>query len=207
MRAISIAIPLAIAAGSAFVLWEQTAPPARPTGALPRGDDRPAPPGAATYGDFTVQTATGSLSLSSLRGQAVVLYFGYTSCPDICPTTLASMKAAFRRLSEAERARATLLFVGVDPKRDDVGRLAEYAGYFDPSFRAGTAEPEALEAITRDWGVYVRYADGEGSALDYMVDHSTSAFLLDPDGELVRTLPHGMPPAEVAEAIRAALDR
>lgn len=195
-RALALSIPIAIALAALATLFVRTAPPARPP-----------PPGAATYGDFTIQTSSGSLSLSDLRGQVVVLYFGYTSCPDICPTTMAALNAAFRRLPEDVRDRATVLMVSVDPQRDDVDRLTEYVGFFNPSFRAGTADPDALAEIAKDWGVAYRYREDEGSSLDYLVDHSTSSLLVGADGELIRALPHGMHPQKIADAIHSAVER
>lgn len=195
-RALLVSLPLALAVATLATLWVRTAPPTRPP-----------PPGAATYGDFTIQTSSGALSLSGLRGQVVVLYFGYTSCPDICPTTMAALNAAFRRLPEDVRAGATVLMVSVDPERDDLDRLAEYVGFFNPSFRAGTADPETLAAIAKDWGVAYRYQEDEGSSLDYLVDHSTSSLLVGADGELIRALPHGTHPREIADAIQSAVER
>lgn len=193
-RALALLLPLLVAAAAFTALWLQTTPPPRPP-----------PPGAATYGDFTVQTSSGALSLSDLRGRVVVLYFGYTSCPDICPTTMAALNAAFRRLPSEVTDAVTVLMISVDPERDDLERLAEYAGFFNPSFRAGTAEPSKLSAIAKDWGVAFRYEKSDASQLDYLVDHSTSAFLIDARGALLRTLPHGLHPQEIADAIQAAV--
>lgn len=195
-RALVLSLPVAVALAALAALWLRTAPPTRPP-----------PPGAATYGDFTIETSSGALSLSDLRGQVVVLYFGYTSCPDICPTTMAALNAAFRRLPEDARDATTVLMVSVDPQRDGVDRLAEYVGFFNPAFRAGTADPDTLAAIAKDWGVAYRYEEDEGSSLDYLVDHSTSSLLVGADGELIRTLPHGMHPQRIADAIRAAVER
>lgn len=193
--AISIAIPVGLALMGGALLWQRTAPELRIE----------PPPSPATHGDFTVETASGALSLSSLRGRAVVVYFGYTACPDICPTTLAALRSAFAQLEPEERQRSTVLFVSVDPKRDAPERLAEYVAYFDPTFRAGTADPETLDAIARDWGVTYRYVRGSGSALDYLVDHSTPSYLVAPDGRMVEIIDHGTPPAEIAAAIRRQL--
>ena len=128
-RVWSTAIPLALAVAGAAALWLRTAPVERTV------VENPLP----TYSPFTVKTSSGALSLLDLRGQAVVVYFGYTTCPDICPTTLATMKAAWKQLSDDERKQATLLFVSVDPERDTPERLQQYVGYFDKTFHAGTA--------------------------------------------------------------------
>lgn len=187
-----------VLAGLAFGawMWGRTAPEPRPP---------PPPVGLASYSDFTVQTEQGPLALSDLRGKAVVLYFGYTTCPDICPTTLATMKRGFEQLDPRDRARTELLFVSVDPDRDDPDRLAQYVEYFDPGFRAGTVPENRLEPILKDWGVFVRKVARGDSALDYLVDHTTQAFLVGPSGELMQVIHHGTGPGEVREAIEAAL--
>jgi len=193
-RLLATVAPLVLAATLLAALWLVTEPePGSSTASH------------ATHGDFTVRTASGARSLSSLRGRVVVVYFGYTSCPDVCPTTLAALSSAFARLDPGQRARATALFVSVDPMRDTVRRLAKYVGYFDPSFIAGTAGPETLRAIADDWGVAYAYTPIDDSRLGYAVDHSTQAFVIDPRGRLVETLRHGTPPAEIAAAIRRHL--
>jgi protein SCO1/2 len=194
-RALAVIAPVGLGLLFGMLLWVRTAPPERP---------RP-PTGAATYSDFRITTASGALSLSDLRGQVVVLYFGYTSCPDICPTTLATLRRAYGMLSSKAQAQTEVVFVSVDPERDPPDRLAEYVRHFDPSFRAGTAEPSTLEKITRDWGVFHRKVEGTGSAMSYLVDHTTQAFLVGANGELEQVLPHGMPAEDAAQAIRSAL--
>ncbi len=198
MNALRRLLPAAIAAALAMgTLWYVTEPPSRGPVENPAAD--------ATHAPFTIQTRDGPLALDSLRGQVVVVYFGYTSCPDVCPTTLASMAAAFRQLEPQQQKRVTLLFVSVDPERDDLERLAAYARYFHPRFIGGTAPPGAIASIARDWGVrFAKVAQGN-SSMAYTVDHTTHAFLVGPDGRLLRTFPHGLPPDTIAAALRAAI--
>jgi protein SCO1/2 len=159
----------------------------------------------ATYSDFTLQGPEGPLALSDARGQLVLMYFGYTACPDVCPTTLSTMSRAVGLLSEAEQAQVSGMFVSVDPERDQPERLGEYAAFFHPSFRAGTSDPESIRAIAGDWGVVFRKVGTEGSAMAYTVDHSTSSFLVGREGELLEVIPHGTSAEEMAELLRAAL--
>lgn len=185
------AIPLALVAVGGTVWWA----------ASPDPEVGPAPAAAVadpTFGDFTLDTSDGPLALSDLRGRAVIVYFGYTACPDVCPTTMASVAAAYQQLPEAARARATALLVSVDPARDEVGRLGEYVRWFDPAFLAGTRPEPEIGRIAADWGVRYRKVDLDGSAMGYAVDHTTDAYLVAPDGAFVRTLPHGMPAPEMA---------
>lgn len=195
MRRLAIPAVLAVLALSLLV-W-RTAPEQRPEMVDLRED--------ATYGELALQSADGPLKLSDLRGKIVVVYFGYTSCPDICPTTLYTMGRAFRELTEEEQAELALLFVSVDPERDELQRLADYARYFHPSFRGASATPEAVRAMATDWGVAYRKADAPGSAMGYTVDHSTQSYLVGRDGELLGEIAHGTSPEVVAERLRSAL--
>lgn len=116
------------------------------------------PPG----GDFTLQSADGPLALHDLRGRVVLLFFGYTDCPGICPTALADQGAAFRLLKPEELERVAGIFVSVDPERDTPAHLKAYAGSFHPLIRGVTGAPADLQALARRYGVlYARQpADG-----------------------------------------------
>ncbi len=163
----------------------------------PGGEERP------SYGDFSVRTSSGSLSLSDLRGRALALYFGYTACPDICPSTLGALGAAFR-IDPALAERATALFVSVDPARDEPPRIGRYAAAFHPRFRGGVLSEDSLAPVLADWGVFARRV-AAGSAMGDLIDHSTQLFVLRPDGTVFDQLPHGTPPADIAAALGAAI--
>lgn len=198
------ALPLAVAALAVGVWWLRASPDAAVRPDLPEIVE-------PTHGDFTIRTSQGPLSLSDLRGSSVIVYFGYTACPDICPTTLSTLGSAWRMLPDDVQARTTVLFVSVDPERDEAERLGEYARFFAPGFRAGTADPETVARIAADWGVRYRKVHTDGSALGYAVDHSTQSFLIDVQGGFVGTIAHGTPAEEVArrwqEAARLAHPR
>lgn len=179
------------------VVWRRSTPTA-----LPALVDLSA---RATYQPFWVETAGGRLALEDLRGQAVVVYFGYTSCPDFCPTTMATLAAAVAGLDPAARSRVTAVMVSLDPERDTPARLAEYVAFFDPSFHGGTRRPEELGPITQDWGVVYRKVPTPGSAMGWSIDHTTDAVLVGPDGRVIERIPHGTPPDQVRERLRAAL--
>lgn len=201
MRALGLRVPLLVIVLAGAVLL------ARVLVDSLSSPDHTRPSSARTYPDFTVTTASGTLALSDLRGKAVVVYFGYTACPDVCPTTLATLGAAFRELDEPTRALATALFVSVDPERDTPERLDAYVGYFHPSFIGGTATLPVLREVAEAWGVAFRKVEDSGSALRYMVDHTTQAFLVGPDGRMVEELAYGMPARSVARSIRRALGK
>ncbi|PWB49118.1 MAG: SCO family protein [Nitrosomonadales bacterium] len=159
---------------------------------------------APSGGDFTLQSANGPVSLHDFRGKVVLVYFGYTFCPDICPTSLAFTSQALNALDKDELARTQALFISVDPERDTLEKLKEYGTFFHPGILGLTGTPEAIAATARQYGASYRKQD-TGSAGGYVVDHSSSTYVVDSNGKLVATLQHGTPPAEVVKAIRAAM--
>lgn len=159
---------------------------------------------APTGGDFTLQSSNGPLSLRDLRGKVVLVYFGYTFCPDICPTSLAFTAQGLDLLDKHELARTQILFVSVDPERDTLVKLKEYGAFFHPNITGLTGSSREIDKVARLYGASYARKD-TGSAGGYVMDHSASTYVVDPDGKLVATLGHGASPAEVAKVIRAAL--
>jgi protein SCO1/2 len=169
----------------------------------PAWEDAPLPRAAApSGGDFTLQSADGPVALQDFRGRLTLIYFGYTYCPDICPTSLAATAEGLRRLTPEEAARVAMLFVSVDPARDTPARLKEYAQFFHPGIVGVTGDPAELTAITRRYGAfYARQAvatAGDG----YVVDHTADTYVVGPDGRLLGRIAHATPPDEVAAALR-----
>jgi len=135
--------------------------------------------------DFRLTGADGSaLTLADWKGRWTVAFFGYTNCPDVCPTTLATFKQVWAKLSDGGVAkRVRFDFISVDPERDKPEQLAKYVGYFSKDFVAATGSDEELTRLTRALGlVYAREPTGNG---DYTVDHSASAIIIDPSGRQV----------------------
>ncbi|MBS0514531.1 MAG: SCO family protein [Proteobacteria bacterium] len=168
---------------AAFGLWlgnRYAHPPAQPklAGALLY----PAP---RTIPDFQLQQANGKpLTLADWRGHWNFVYFGYTTCPDVCPTTLAELKAAWASLGKrGAQDKLRVDFVSVDPERDTPDTLAKYVGFFSPDFLAATGTDSELSKLTRALGiVYSRTKKDDGSI---EVDHSGSIVIVDPQGRLV----------------------
>lgn len=156
-------------------------------------------------GDFVLDAAIGPVKLADFRGDVVLMYFGYTWCPDICPTNLVLIAAALKALTPEELARVQVLFVSVDPERDSVERLAEYSGYFHPKILGLTGTPEQIAAVAKLYGAAYRRTDMPDSAMGYVVDHSAYSYLIDPQGRLVRNLDHATPAAQIVTAIREFL--
>jgi protein SCO1/2 len=168
---------------------------------------RPAPgPALPPGGDFTLESADGPVALERLRGQVVLIYFGYAACPDVCPTALALTTQGLMALTPDELARVRVLFVSVDPERDTLAHLKQYAGYFHPNITGVTGSHAALAAVTARYGAAYRRTEVT-SAAGYVVDHTSVTTVVAPDGRLVEQLIHGTPPDEVAAAIRRWLPR
>ena len=135
--------------------------------------------------DFHLAQAGGKpLTLADWRGHWTVAYFGYTNCPDVCPTSLAAFKAAWKDLTQRGlQQRVQIDFVSVDPERDTPEQLGKYVAFFSPDFVAATGSDEELTRLTRALGlIYSRSKDANGNV---EVDHSGSAVILDPQARLV----------------------
>ncbi|MFB1489824.1 MULTISPECIES: SCO family protein [unclassified Thiocapsa] len=156
-------------------------------------------------GDFVLDSANGPVALADLRGNVVLIYFGYTWCPDICPTNLVLIAGALKALTPEELERVRVLFVSVDPERDSVERLAEYSGYFHPEIIGLTGTTEQIAEVAKLYGAAYRRTDLDDSAMGYVVDHSAYSHLVDTQGKLVRNLDHATPSAEIVAAIRTLL--
>ncbi|HYL87645.1 MAG TPA: SCO family protein [Burkholderiales bacterium] len=155
-------------------------------------------------GPFSLPDTGGSRrSLSEFRGKLVVLYFGYTSCPDVCPTDLAQIGAAIRDL-RGDEARVQPIFITLDPERDTAALLGEYLANFHPRFiglRGTTAE---IRSVADRYKVYFKKVRGKEPG-SYFVDHSPYVFLIGTKGEFLGSLPPGTTATRLEQAIRTSL--
>ena len=160
--------------------------------------DRPA------GGDFTLQGPTGPVSLTDFRGKVVLIYFGYTFCPDVCPTALIRNAQALSSLAPEDAEKIRGILVSIDPARDTPDILKVYAPYFHPNFVGLTGTPEQLAAVARQYGVrYRKHApDKDGQ---YAVDHSSDTYLVAPDGRFHGSIPHSTPAPALAQTLREVL--
>lgn len=124
-----------------------------------------------------------SFRLSKMRGSIVLLFFGYTSCPDVCPTTLAELKLALAELDEEDAAQVKVLFVTVDPERDTPQRVQEYVDHFDPAFIGLSGSQVDLERIWTVYGVFREIVPGT-SAAGYTLNHTARVTLIDQKGNM-----------------------
>ena len=147
--------------------------------------------------DFTLLGHLGqSVSLSDFRGQLVVLYFGYTVCPDVCPTTLAELRQARAALGQ-NADQVQVLMVTVDPGRDTVEVLADYVTHFDPTFIGLTGTPDEIAAVATYYGIFYEKRE-EDSALGYLVDHTATQMVIDREGHLKVVYPFGAEAEDIA---------
>lgn len=154
--------------------------------------------------DFALTDHTGQpRRLADFKGKAVVLFFGFTQCPDVCPTTLSAMREAVKLLGD-DGKRVQVVFVTLDPARDTQALLAQYVPQFDPGFVGLRGDDATIAALAKDFKVF--YAKQPGKTADtYSIDHSTGSYAFDPQGRLRLLLRHGEDPANIAADLKLLL--
>jgi protein SCO1 len=157
-------------------------------------------------GDFRLQSPTGPVSLSDYHGKVVLIYFGYTYCPDICPTSLSTLGQAFSALTSDEQEKVAGLFISVDPERDTMEILKAYAPFFHPNIVGISGTPDQVAQIARQYGAFYMKQKPDSNGL-YSVDHSSFTYVVAPDGKLAASLPHGSPPRQIVDMIRTLLKK
>ncbi len=157
-------------------------------------------------GDFTLQSDKGPVSLSDFRGKVVALYFGYMSCPDICPTSLWNLASAMKLLSPEQAAQVQGIFVSVDPERDTPKDMATFVKGFWNSFIGLTGKKETLDKIARQYSVVYQKVPLKDSAMGYVIDHSSVIYLIDKQGVVQYYTPHNTSPQELRDDIVKLLD-
>jgi len=154
--------------------------------------------------EFALKGSDGAaLNLARFKGRLVLLVFGFTLCPEVCPTTLATLAQARKQLGAAA-AEVQVVYVTVDPERDDLDRIRQYLAAFDPSFIGGTEAPEKLAAMRKRYGVVAeKIASRQPSA--YGMNHSTSVWLIDRAGKLRAMMPYGHPAQDFVHDLKLLL--
>lgn len=150
--------------------------------------------------NFTLQSVDGPVSLSDFRGKIVVLYFGYTSCPDVCPTTLANLRRALNDLG-AQADEVQVIFVAVDWQKDTPERVASYLSAFHPDFVGLSGSQEQIDAVTKNFGIFYQINPPDENGY-YTVDHTATTLVLDREGGLILTWPYGLTADEFVEDLK-----
>lgn len=157
--------------------------------------------------DFSLRGSDGTeFKLSRYRGKVVALGFGYTFCPDVCPTTLADLAAVRKKLGAAG-GNFQVVYVTVDPERDSVKQLRDYLAHFDPTFVGATGTPEQLAGVRKAYGILVSKQAYKDSKAAYLVHHSSFVYLIDPEGKLRALLPFGRPVDDITHDIKTLMKR
>ncbi|WP_343044739.1 SCO family protein [Allomesorhizobium camelthorni] len=158
-------------------------------------------------GPFTLTAPDGTtVTDETYRGKWLLVFFGYTSCPDICPATLSEIAVAIEELGP-DAAKLQPIFITVDPERDTPEVMGKYTGAIDPRIVGLTGSPQQIAAVAREYGAYsARYKTGAG-AEDYVVDHSTYIYIMDPQGKFVRGLDFDTPTGRIADTLRKIMEQ
>lgn len=130
-----------------------------------------------------------------------IVYFGYTHCPDVCPTSLAVLSAALQSLPQDNLTQLWPVFITLDPERDTAEKSAEYAGYFHATITGVSGSDAQIKALAEKYGVLYMRTEMKDSAMKYSVDHSSYFYLLQPDGTLIEKVPHTLNSAILVDAI------
>lgn len=162
---------------------------------------------ASIGGPFTLTTHEGRVVTDKdFVGKYKLVFFGYTFCPDICPTELQTIAQAMDVMGDSG-ADVQPLFITIDPERDTPPVLADYVKLFHPSIIGLTGTPEQIAAVAKAYRVYYARSQGEPDPTQYLMDHSTFAYLLAPDGSFVTVFAKGSTPEQMVEAINAYRSR
>jgi protein SCO1 len=152
--------------------------------------------------DFSLQSSEGgALTLRHYQGKVVILGFGFTSCPDVCPVTLATLAQARRKLGP-DAADVQIVYVTVDPERDAPGRMKEYLNAFDPTFVGGSGPADKLAAVRKDYGIL---AEKKVKGTSYLVAHSSYTYLIDRRGRLRALMQYGRGPDDYVHDLKILL--
>jgi protein SCO1 len=156
-------------------------------------------------GPFTLTSSDGaSVTERTYRGKWLLVYFGYTSCPNTCPMALFEIAAALKRLGpDADQLQP--LFITVDPRRDTLAVMRDYTQSFDPRITGLTGTPQQIAAVAQEYGVYYLAHRSGPDAENDIIDHSTYLYLMDPEGKFVRGFDADTPGDRIAEAVRGAM--
>ncbi len=160
---------------------------------------------APVGGNFTLQSQKGSFSLTDLKGQVVILYFGFLSCPDVCPTTLTIFSSAMKELPKEQSSKVNFLFIDVDPERDGFERLLQYTQFFHSQIIPLTGSILELENVAKLYGASFQKIQIQ-SSLGYTIDHTTNLFIIDQRGIWIKTIPHGFNKGEIKKTIKELLE-
>jgi len=157
----------------------------------------------AIGGDFALTDQQGrTVHDADFRGKLMLVYFGYTFCPDVCPTTLAQVAQVLKSLPPEQQAEIAPIFITVDPERDTVEQMAQYVASFSPALIGLTGTPDQIAPVLKEYHVYAKKA---GSGENYGMDHTSILYLMGKDGRFLRHFNADASNQEIAGALQQAL--
>jgi len=157
-------------------------------------------------GPFTLVDQTGkTVTDADYRGKLMLIYFGYTFCPDVCPTSLGVLSKALDMLTPEELAQVVPIFITVDPARDTVDQMAQYVAAFHPALQGLTGSPEQVQTAIKAYRVYAKRSDGEADTPNYTMDHSSILYLMGKDGKFLAHFGHTATAADIAGGVKKHL--
>ena len=160
--------------------------------------------GLGYAGAFALNDQDGKpRTLADFKGKAVVIFFGYTHCPDVCPTTMAEMAAVMKELGP-DADRVQVLFVTLDPERDTPALLKQYVPAFDPRFIGLSGDAEATAKVAKEFRVFYQKVPGKDAG-SYTMDHTAASYVFDPQGRVRLFVRHGQGPEPIVQDLKVLL--
>ncbi len=173
---VALAVGALVVVAAGFALWTLLRPAPYEFASQPLSN-------LTTAQDFTLESASGPVTLSSLDGKVVLLFFGYTHCPDVCPTEMMQLAHIYGLLDPKDRERVQVAMISVDPARDDAAVMQTYAHAFSPAFLGLTGTPDRIAAVAKQyWVSYQKYDQTAPNV--YFVRHTASVYVLNPQRQL-----------------------
>lgn len=158
-------------------------------------------------GDFNLTSKDGEVSLSDFNGKVVVMYFGFMTCPEVCPNSMTVISTALTRLNEEQLRGTQAMLVSVDPNRDTPDKLAEYTEFYHSNLIGLTGSKDDIDRVTQRYGAYYDFTEIESVTEDYGVEHSSRYYVIDQRGQLVAAMRHSTTPNELVAQIIELLEQ
>ena len=161
----------------------------------------------AIGGDFNLTDHNSkAFKLEQLRGKLVMLFFGYTYCPDICPTELATMAKLLKELGN-DSDKVSALFISVDPGRDTPEKLKNYVPFFSPDLIGLTGTKDEIDKVTKAYRVQTKIHSRKDNSDYYLVDHSANLYVIDGQGKLIHLIPFGLPKEHILNVLKEEISK
>lgn len=158
-------------------------------------------------GDFVLRNIDGRVSLKDFRGSVVVLYFGFLSCPEVCPTSMSILTRSLEKLSPTEKSKTKAILISIDPKRDDFQELLEFTNYYHPNILGVTGTDQEVKKVAEQYGAFFEITESETVDSAYAYRHSSRYYVIDQQGKLIQAMRHSTTPNELSARIKKIFQR